>query len=407
MSILRKRIQHRLKDIWDVFTLELYRIFTDGGVILIFFIATLLYPLIFGAIYKHECVRNLPVAVVDDAQCEESERFIHKMDATPEINVNYRCSSMPEAERLMRERRINGIVYFPDDYDTRLAKGEQARVGLFCDMSSFLYYRSILTGASSAMLDEMKTIQLDRYSGQGITGIDADEQVTPIAYDDVKLFAPAGGFTSFLLPALLVLVIHQTLFLGIGILYGTARESGNGAGLPLRLCGKSVNRVTIGRGMAYFVIYVPLVAIDLVLLPRLFGLPHIGTLLNNILFLVPFLLATIGFCMTVCSFVRNRDTGIITCMFFSVILLFLSGTVWPQGSMPAFWRLFSYLFPSTHGIQGFIRINTMGAQLSQVRFEYLALWIQTAVYFVSTCLLFRHSLSHKSTPDKYPQTKTI
>lgn len=390
MKLFWHNITTGLKDIYDVFTLELYRIFTDGGVMLIFFVGSLIYPLIFGAIYKHECIRNLPVAVVDDSQSASSQRFIHKLDATPEVNVDFQCNNLAEAERLMRQRKVNGIVYFPDDYSEHLAKGETARLCLFCDMSSFLYYRSVFSGASSVMLDEMKHIELERYAMAGVTGEDAEIAITPVPYEDVKLFSPAGGFTSFLVPALLALVIHQTLFLGIGILSGTAREEGQTIAIvPERLRNRSVYRVVMGRSLAYMMIYIPLIAIDLVLLPRVFGLPHIGRLGDLCLFLLPFLLATISFSMTVGSFVRQRDTGIIVTIFFSVILLFLSGMVWPRSNMPEFWKFFSYLFPSTHGIQGFVRINSMGAHLKQIQFEYQMLWVQAGFYFLTTCLLYR------------------
>lgn len=390
MENIIQNISGKLKDIYDVFSLELYRIFTDGGVMLIFFAGSLIYPLIFGAIYKHECIRNLPVAVVDDSQSASSKRFIHKLDATPEVNVNFQCNNLAEAEQLMRHHKVNGIAYFPNDYSERLAKGETARLCLFCDMSSFLYYRSVFSGASSVMLDEMSYIQLERYAMAGVTGEDAEIAITPVPYEDVKLFSPAGGFTSFLVPALLALVIHQTLFLGIGILSGTARQEGQTVAIvPERLRNRSVYRVIMGRSLAYIMIYIPLIAIDLVLLPRLFGLPHIGRLGDLCLFLLPFLLATIFFSMTVGSFIRQRDTGVMVCIFFSVVLLFLSGMVWPRSNMPEFWKYFSYLFPSTHGVQGFVRINSMGAHLKQIQFEYQMLWGQAGLYFLITCLLYR------------------
>ena len=159
--------------------------------------------------------------------------------------------------------------------------------------------------------------------------------------------------------------------------------------IPPHLRGEGRPRVVMGRALAYMCLYLPVVAVDLVLMPRLFGLPHIGSLGTLCLFLLPFMLATTFFCMTVCSYVRERDTGIVTCIFFSVVLLFLSGAVWPACNMPPFWRCFSYLFPSTHGIQGYIRINTMGATLEQVKFEYLMLWLQTALYFATSCLCLR------------------
>ncbi|MBQ0016660.1 MAG: ABC transporter permease [Bacteroidales bacterium] len=386
-----------LRDIWNVSCIEFRRIFSDGGVVLLFCIATLLYPFIFGAVYSGEMVRNLPIAVVDESHCEESQRFIRKLDATPEMNVCYDCNTLQEAQTLMRMRKINGIVYFPADYGNRLAHLETARASLFCDMSSFLYYRSVLSGASAVLLDEIQHIETDRFGRTGITGENAEQLVEPIPYDDVKLYISNGGFGSFLIPALLILVLHQTLFLGMGILYGTSREQNLSVeSIPIHLRGRSVFRVVIGRALTYFAIYVPMTAIVLLLFPRLFQLPHIGNISSLVLFLIPFLLATIFFCMTICNFVRARDTGVVVCIFFSVILVFLSGAVWPQAAMPKFWLYFSYIFPSTHGIQGFIRINSMGADLSQVKFEYLMLWAQAGVYFVTATSIFRTLCRHKS-----------
>jgi ABC-2 type transport system permease protein len=88
-------------------------------------------------------------------------------------------------------------------------------------------------------------------------------------------------------------------------------------------------------------------------------------------------------------FVRQKMSGVLCCVFFSVILFFLSGMVWPQSNMPRFWYLFSHIFPSTPGIQGFVRISTMGASLAEVRHEYMTLWVQVLVYFCTACASLR------------------
>ncbi|MBQ9474533.1 MAG: ABC transporter permease [Bacteroidales bacterium] len=378
----------RLKDVYDVFVIELQRIAADKGVILIFFIATLLYPLIFGAIYKEEAVRRLPIAVVDDSRSDYSRRFTHKLDATPEVDICYCPNTMREAQHLMERRKINGIVYFPPEYATNLAIGRQSNLSLYCDMSSFLYYRSVYSAASATMLDEMETLQRRTYSDKGVAGLDASTKIEPIPFDDVKLFTPSAGFESFLVPALLVMVIHQTLFLGIGILAGTTVEDRRTLEMiPRRLRHKSIYRVSIGRALAYILIYIPVVAVVLFLFPKLFGLPHIGSMGDILLFLLPFMLATIFFCMTTAAFIHHRDSGILTLFFFSIILVFLSGIVWPQEAMPDFWRHFSYIFPSTHGVQGYVRLNSMGAGLRDVRFEYLMLWGLAGFYFITTITL--------------------
>ena len=375
-------------DIYNVFVVEVQRIFHDSGVVLMFFVATLLYPLLFGAIYRNELVRNLPMAVVDCSRSEASHRFAHKLDATPEVNVCYDCGSMAEAERLLKERKVNGIIYFPPDYTQQLSRGETARVGLFCDMSSFLYYRSIISGASAVLVDEMHDIQLQRYSLMGFTGESAEEIIDPLPYDDVKLYSSAGGFSSFLVPALLLLVVHQTMFLGIGILGGTARDERLSVTLiPSSLRQHHVWRVGIGRCLAYLGIYIPLSGVVLLLIPRWFGLPQVGRLGDLLMIILPFLISTAFFSLTVSHFVRHRDSGMVCTVFFSVILLFMSGMVWPQCKMPAFWRYFSYLFPYTPACQGFIAINSMGSVLSEVAFQYRLLWIQTGVYLCAYAII--------------------
>ncbi len=375
-----------LEDLVEVCSMELNRIFSNKGVVMVFFVAGIGYPLLFNFIYVKENLENVPVAVVDNAKCIESQRFVHKLEATPEVEVRYECGSMAEAERLLAERKINGIIHFPSDYGDRLARLETARIGIFCDMSSFLYYKSVFMGANFAMLDEMKQIEFTRYGLTGITGEQANALVTPVAYDDVKLFVPGGGFTSFLIPALLILVIQQTLFFGVAMLGGGAREDGTELiAIPRRLRHGHYDRVVVGRSMAYITLYSALIAINLFLIPRLFNLPHIAHIDQLALFLLPFLLAVCFLSITFSALFRHRESAIVTLVFSSIILLFLTGFAWPQSSMPDIWRRLSYIFPSTHAVQGFVRMNSMGATLREVGFEYLMLWALTVVYFITAC----------------------
>lgn len=386
-----RKITRNLQDIWEVFSAEVRRVFSDRLVLLVFFVATVLYPLIFCYIYLNEVVVNLPVAVVDESHCEASKRLIHKIDATPEIAVQYKALSMAEAEQLMRNHKVHAIFYIPRDYGTRIAQLRTARVGVFCDMSSFFYYKNALLGGSNVLIDEMHTIELERYGMAGLTGQQANEMVQPVVYDDVKLYNPGGGFSSFFLPALLILVVHQTLFIGIGVMAGDANENRKALRLiPPRLRNHSTYRVTMGRALCFILIYIPVTLLDLWLIPRLFHLPQLGTVYDLMLFLLPFVLAVTFFGMTFGNlFVREKTSGILCCVFFSVMLFFMSGVVWPQSAMPPFWRAFSYIFPSTPGVEGYIKISSMGAPLVEIRHDYLTLWVQTGVYFITACLSLR------------------
>ncbi len=392
MNVMKRRniFLQFFRDIWSVFSIEVHRIFRDSGVVLIFFFGGITYVLLFGMVYRTEMVQNLPVAVVDESRSEASRRYAHMVDATREVNVAYVCNTMQEAKTLMAERKINGIFYFPRDYGERIAANETAHIGLFCDMSTFLYYRSVLTASSTVMLEEMKQIELLRYAMAGITGEMAEVLVSPISFEKVDLFG-LGGFASFLVPALIILVMHQTLFFGICMLGGRAREDKIERYLmPTRLRKRSIYRVVLGRALAYMVAYLPVMAIDVLLMPWLFGLPALGNIGALACFLLPFFLSTIFFSMMVSVLIIEREMGMLQMAVFSLVLLFLSGFSWPTDNFPPLWRIAGYAIPSTAGIQGFLRINSMGADLEQVSLQYSILWLLAGVYFVGACLSLRY-----------------
>ena len=137
-------------------------------------------------------------------------------------------------------------------------------------------------------------------------------------------------------------------------------------------------------------LYVPVTLLDLWIIPRLFGLPQLGNLHDIMLFVLPLLIAAACMGMTIGNFfVREQFSGLLCLLWFSVLLFFMSGIVWPHSNMPTFWHTFSYLFPSTPGIQGFVGITSMGATLAEVRSHYLTLWIQAGVWFTAACLSLR------------------
>lgn len=394
----------KVQEVWRVYTGELRRIFTDPGVAVIFFLATLAYPFIYKAIYWREQIEDIPVAVVDLSRSPESRDFLRKWDAAPDVKLACSCTSMVEAERLLSDQKVHGIIYFPSDYAEQLADPVgKAHISLYCDMSSFLYMKGLYLSCNQVMLEKMQNVQIDRYEQMGMDKEMAWVLVQDAPYTETALFNPVGGYGSFLIPAVLMLILHQTLLFGICMLGGTAREENNQL---FRIEGRprsySVVRIIGGRSAAYFTVYYALACILTLLLPRLFGLPHVGNPFDIMRFMVPYLLSTIFFSMCVSVFVRNRESGMVLFISSSLIFLFMAGISWPKELMPESWVLLSHAIPYTWGAHGFIHINTMGASLWTTREEYTALWILTAVYFAVSCLLlfitgYLHEREHERT----------
>lgn len=365
---------------WQNFVDEIKRIFRDPGVVLIFIVATLVYPLIYKAIYWNEQITDVPVAVVDLSNSSESREFLHKWNATPDVKLCYQCTSMAEAEQLLRDQKVHGIIYIPRDFASQLADPfGKAHISLYCDMSSFLYMKAIYLSCNQLMLESMRTVQIDRYQQMGIDKEFAWALVQDAPYTETALFTPTGGYGSFLIPAVLVMILHQTLFFGICMLGGTAREEN---------IDRYSFRSLFGRAGAYFVVYYTLAAIVLGFYPRLLDIPHIGSIGDILLFNVPLILSIIFFSLCVSVFIRNRESGLVLLISSSLIFLFMAGISWPKEMIPDPWWYLACCIPYTWGAHGFIHMNSMGASLAITGNEYIALWILTGVYMLIACALF-------------------
>lgn len=371
---------------------ELKAVVKDQGVLIFFILVPLGYPLLYTFIYTNETVREVPAAVVDDSRSSLSREYLRLVDAGADLSIVSHCSDMEEAKALLKNGKVYGIIYIPESFSRDIAKGIQTRVTLYCDMSGMLYYKAMLTSNTNASLMMNKQIKIER-SGN-TTGRQDEVSTAPIKYEDISIFNPQNGFASFLIPAVLILIIQQTLLLGVGLSAGTARENNRFRDLvPMSRHYHGTLRIVLGKSLTYFMIYAVMSAYMLCLVPKMFSLVQIAQASTLAAFILPYLLSCIFFAMTCSIFIHHREACMMIYVFTSLPLLFISGISWPGSAIPGFWEIVSYIFPSTFGINGFVRINTMGASLADVATEYRMLWIQAGVYFLTTCAVYQHQIT--------------
>lgn len=399
----KQKVVQGIYDLFYIWKQEFRTTFRDQGVLIFFVLVPLVYPLIYSFIYTNETIREVPTVVVDNSRSSLSREYLRKVDASPETSIVAYCADMEEAKLMLKDRKAYGIIYIPAHFSDDIVQGKQTQVSIFCDMSGLLYYKALLTANTNVSLAMNTAIKMER---AGNTTARQDEITAyPIEYEDVAIFNPTNGFAAFLIPAVLILIIQQTLLLGIGLSAGTAREHNQFKDLvPINRHYNGTLRIVMGKGLSYFMVYSLVAVYILCVVPRLFSLNQIAIPGVLTLFTLPYLTACIFFAMTASIAIRNRETCMLLFVFTSVPLLFLSGISWPGSAMPSFWRYFSYLFPSTFGINGYVRINSMGATLNKVAFEYRALWMQTGIYFLTTCFVYRRQIiqSRKNHSSLYP-----
>ncbi|MBO4442713.1 MAG: ABC transporter permease [Bacteroidaceae bacterium] len=390
-----------VKDMLDVAGKELRDTISDVGVLVFFVIVPLLYPLLYAYLYSREVVHEVPVVVVDECRSATSREFLRKSDATPDLKIISYCADMEEVRNLMHRHKAYGLIHIPAEFESTLVSGRQATVNLYCDMSGLLYYKAMLSGCTMVSLEMNRDIQMTRLSG--LSDREKEVMTMPIENEYITMFNPANGFQAFLIPAILILLLQQTLVLGVAMLAGTEAERRR-AGV-LILGHEYDNPITVlgGKALAYLLVYGFTATYVLCFVPWLFHMPQLWQLPTLVAFVIPFLLSSIFFAICISFFVRDRESCFLLFVFVSVPLIFMSGISWPTSNMPAFWKVLAQFFPSTHGINGFARINTAGALLQDVRIEALSLWMLTGLYFMLS--LFIYERMYRS--DKMPGVEFV
>ena len=383
-----------MKSILNIFQIwyrEIGNIFRDKGIMIFILFVPLAYPLLYSYVYTNEVVRDVPVAVVNESNSALSRELLRKMDASPDMKIVAYCTDMDQAREMIRRQEAYGIIRIPRSFTKDIAKGEQTPIGLYCDMSSMLYYKALLVTATNVSLEVNKDIKVNNYV-LGTTDRQDEINKMPIDYDYVALYNPQSGFAAFLIPPVLMLIIQQTLLLGIGMSMGDSRERHNGSVIPFHPWYKNPVHIVVGKALPYFMLYMVLAVYMFTVVTDMFTLPKLGHYMTFVSFVIPYLLACIFLAMVLSSFIYRREDSILLLVFLSVPMLFLSGLSWPATSMPAFWKYVSYIFPSTFGLNGYVRISSMGASLNDIKVEYMALWIQAGVYFILACWFYRRQI---------------
>jgi len=379
----RKNITSGLDLAWFSLVDELKTIFSDSGAMLILFFAVFSYPLVYSIAYKNNVVRDIPVTIVDLDKTSVSRQMTRMFGATKELSVSQEVGSLQEAKKLFWEGNSKGVILIPEGFEKNLTRGFQTSVSVYCDASYFLIYKETLGGVIQAAGTLSAGVEIKRLLAAGSSGEQAMQQRDPMPAKFFSLYNPAGSYGSSIMPGMILIILQQTLLIGIGMIGGAGKERRNNQEIkPGVRVRQGMFSVVFGKGLAYFLIYIPNIAFTLVYLSKWFGFPDKGSFTDVCILLVPYLFSVIFLGLMISMLFRRREHSIMALVFFSPIVLFISGLSWPTTAIPPLLRQLAQIFPSTTMIPAYLRVRTMGVPIIEVKSELLFLVGQMIVYFL-------------------------
>ena len=390
---IRNNIFSGLELTWFSMADELKTIFRDKGALLILFLAVFAYPLVYSIAYKNNVVRDIPITIVDLDNTAASRQLIRMVGATKELAVAQEVGSLNEAKQLFWDGDSKGVILIPEGFEKNLLKGFQTSLSVYCDASYFLIYKETLGGTIQASGTLSAGVEIKRLMAAGSGEEQAMQLRDPIPAKFYTLYNPAGSYGSYVMPGMILIILQQTLLIGIGMIGGAGKERRNNQEFkPGERVRQGMFSVILGKGLAYFLIYIPNSAFTLIYLSKWFGFPDKGSFTNVCILLIPYLFSVIFLGLMISMLFRRREHSIMALVFFSPIVLFLSGLSWPETSIPHLLNQLAHFFPSTSMIPAYLRIRTMGVPISAVTPELLFLLIQMIVYFILASVGYKISV---------------
>lgn len=390
---MKRRLVSRTSLLTQTIYDELRGISRSLSTVLVLLGGVVAYGLLYNLLYRPNVVNEVPTVVVDLSRSEASRRLTELIDASPRVHIVESLDDLHSAQRAVAQGIAEGAILIPHDLGERLHRGEQALFVAIGSTNQFLNYEAIQSGALGAM--QFADSQL-RANAVAHLPTDVAQKLLltkPIEVVGAALYNPSRGYADYLMPAVLLAILFQTMLMAIAIRTGSERERRGLIHYARRGTEwSSVAIVVVGRGVVYVVLYAIFALFLLGLLPVVFDLPRLGNPLTITALIVPFLIATSSLGQAFGLLFRDSEGALLLIAFFSVGLLFLSGMSYPTTLLPPLWRAVHYILPAPTAILGYIKAASMGATSAEVGPHIATLWVQAFGYFVVAVIMLRATL---------------
>lgn len=366
-----------MKKFFDILKNEFKTFINDHGVILIMVVGVVVYSLFYAVPYAKEVVKEAPIAVVDLDQTSFSREFVRNLDVTDYVKVVENLPSLKEAQKKYYEGEISGFAIIPKDFQKDIYRGKQVDLSLYVDSAYLIIYKAIYTGVMQTALETGARVEIGRLVKMGVPKQTALALKQPFQFVQIPLYNPAGGYETYVYPVILMMILHQTLIVALGMLQGTRNEK------KIRYCknDKEIPITLFARTTFYVLLYFLYGAFIFLICPALCRYPMCYNVLPLFVLYGLMLYAAAFFVQVISYGFRIREASLMVLVVTSLVFIFLPGVIWPKEAIPQIVNVISMFIPVTPAIDGITKVNVQGATFYQVLPDFLCLLFLCVLYF--------------------------
>jgi ABC-2 type transport system permease protein len=324
----------KLRRIAALMRKEGYQILRDPSSIALGIVMPVMLILLFGFGLSLD-VKNVPVALVIENPSPTALNAMSGFRLSPYFDAHV-TTSMADAEKLMLERKVDGIVVLQSDFARRLSTGE-ATVQVLVHGADANRAR-IIEAYAQAAIGQYAVHQTAE--GSAVAG-------GPVGIQSRLWFNAANDSHYYLVPGLIVLVM--TLIGAFLTTMVVAREWERGTLEALFVTPMRVDEFLLGKTLPYFLMGMIGLMLCFLASQFLFHVPFRGSVWLFTGISTLYLLIALGIGLLISSAVKSQFVASQLTMVVTFLpAMMLSGFVFDLRSMPAAVRAITYVLPARY-----------------------------------------------------------
>lgn len=322
----------RFGRIWAMIVKEMWAVLRDPRARISLVLPPIIQLFILGFANTLE-VKNITIGVLDNDGGYWSSEFVSHLAGSPNVSRIVRLQSPGELQDAIDNRRIIAAVAFQSDFSGDVAAGRPADVQVIFDGRRSNASQIVAGYVERIAADVSADIRPNRRASHSSTAV-------------THWFNPNLEYLWFTMPALIVLIGAVSAMVVTS--QAVARERELGTFEQLMVSPLLVHEILIGKLAPPFLIGLFNGTLYLILIPTVFGVPFMGSVVLFYLAFIPYLLSMMGLGMLVSSLCRTQQQAFLGDFMVVVPVSLLSGFASPVDNMPHWLQLISLLNPLRH-----------------------------------------------------------
>ena len=377
----------------DIIAREFKRISERRTLFLLMIILPVSIAFFFGAIYKNEIARNIPVAVYDADNSELSRTIIRFIESSNYLQVGEYVNSGKEIETGILNGEFEGAFYIPKNFEKDIKKGKHSTIVVYKNTANLVIGNLILKDASTIIRTVSGGILLKKFKNKTLNEEQAMNIVNPVKIESQSLFNPNYSYSQFLVPGLIFVSLQMAIMLSAALVFNSeishktfAMLIETGEGSPLLIfTGKMLSH--------YFIHLLNSIIIVFLILP-LFDIIIYGAVFPLFVLISLFIIASLSLAFLISVFINDQLFATEIALVINTPAFMFSGLTFPLWSMPLLHNIFSELIPFTHFLSAYLKLAQMSLPFSFISAEVFKLLLFIILPSIITLFTLRKKINN-------------